>query len=91
MYSPVIERVLIVDAANDCYAGWKVFQMLEAIRRNMPGVEVPIEEKPQYKRIPEGPSKKLKNDLTRAVYEGRKCVKILKELEVILLERIDGL
>ena len=90
MYIPSLETVIIVDAANDCYAGWKVFQMLEAIRLNTPGVEVPVEEKPQYRRILEGPSKKLRNNLNRAVYEGRKCVKILKELEVILLERIDG-
>ena len=84
-------KELITDAANDCYAGWKVFQILEAIRLNTPGVEVPIEERPQYKRVLDGASKKLRNHLNRAVYEGRKCVKLLKELEVIFLERIDGL
>lgn len=91
MYSSVVKLVLIVDAANDCYAGWKVFQMLEAIRLNTPGVEVPIEEMPQYKGILEGSSKKLKNYLNRVVYEGRKCEKTLKELEVILLKKIGGL
>jgi hypothetical protein len=65
--------------------------MLEAIRRNTPGVEVPIEEMPQYKGMLEGPSKKLKNYLNRVVYEGRQCEKTLKELEIILLEKIDGL
>lgn len=80
MYWPVVKRVLTIDAANDCYAGWKVFQMLEAIRLNTPGVDIPIEEKPQYQRILEGPSKKLKNELNRAAFEGRKCVGILKDL-----------
>lgn len=91
MFSPVIKFVLIVDAANDCYAGWKVFQMLEAIRLNIPGVEVPIEEMPQYEGMVEGPSKKLKNYLNRVVYEGRKCEKTLNELEIILSEKIDRL
>jgi hypothetical protein len=32
-----------VDASNDCYSGWKVFQVLEAIRMNLPGYQIPIE------------------------------------------------
>jgi hypothetical protein len=33
----------MVDAANDCYSAWKVFQMLEAIRQKQEDLEVPIE------------------------------------------------
>jgi hypothetical protein len=35
----IVNRVL--DAANDCYATWKIFQMLEALRRLTPGLEIP--------------------------------------------------
>ena len=40
MYLQSLEKVVIVDAANDCYATWKVFQMLEAFRL-VEGVEMP--------------------------------------------------
>jgi hypothetical protein len=33
--------VVTVDAANDCYATWKVFQALEALRRETPSIEMP--------------------------------------------------
>lgn len=49
MYSPLkMELWVTVDAANDCYSSWKVFQMLEAIRQQLDGVEVPIELESEY-------------------------------------------
>ena len=41
MYLYRFMEFVTVDAANDCYAAWKVFQMLEAFRV-VEGVEMPV-------------------------------------------------
>ena len=51
MYVPLPDSgdiCVTVDAANDCYSSWKVFQMLEAIRQKQDGVEIPIEQESVY-------------------------------------------
>lgn len=34
-------QAVTVDAANDCYATWKVFQVLETLRQETPSIEMP--------------------------------------------------
>jgi len=70
-----------VDAANDCYAAWKVFQMLEAFRV-VEGCEMPalidygesVEKKNRKRRV------KLLESMRILRSEGGRCLALLNEL-----------
>lgn len=79
---------LIVDAGNDCYAGWKVFQVLEAIRRNTPGVKVPIEPYDSYIKIRKRKPIELLVRLRFAWKEGLKCVALLKSYDDMITGKV---
>ena len=70
-----------VDAANDCYAAWKVFQMLEAFRV-VEGVEMPalidyrdsVGKKNRKRRV------KLLESMRIVRSEGGRCLALLNDL-----------
>ena len=91
-----VQRV-IVDAANDCYAAWKIFQKLETLRSILPGVELPPlidywEETVKKNRKRAVIMIKVLRDRLRSLQKkGRAASTILRELCDIVDMRIEGL
>lgn len=70
-----------VDAANDCYAAWKVFQMLEALRL-VAGVEMPalIDYRDSVRKKNRKRRAKLLESMRIIRSEGGRCLAMLNEL-----------
>jgi hypothetical protein len=77
------------DAANDCYAGWKVFQILEAFRV-VEGYEMPmlidygdeVDKKNRKRRV------RLLESMRNVRAEGGRCLALLNELISIKRTRL---
>ena len=94
MYVPVseTERELIgvVDAANDCYAGWKVFQMLEKFR--MEGqLEMPqlIDYRDEVEKKNQKTRRRLLDAMRCLKAEGGRSMAIFNDLISIRRTRLD--
>ena len=76
-----IERVDGVDAANDCYAAWKVFQMLEAFII-VKGVEMPalIDYRDSVWAKNRKRRRKLLESMRIMRTEGGRCLAMLNDL-----------
>jgi hypothetical protein len=80
--------MLTVDAANDCYACWKIYEALSGLQNNSPGLEIPqlIDYKEVWRRrieLLESRRSKLLTSLGRRVIrDGRE---IQYQIEMLLL------
>jgi len=93
----VFNSLLISDAANDCYAAWKVFQSIEAMRFATPDAKMPDlidyrnELELKMKEQTRKSRTRLLNHLGAVAREGRRCVRLLEELDVLVTRRIEQL
>lgn len=65
--------------------------MLEAIRQNTPGVQVPIEPYNSYMKVRKRNPLELLNRLRSAFKETRKCMGLLRQYDEMIVKRMKWL
>jgi hypothetical protein len=89
---------LIVDAANDCYASWKIFQVLDIMRHcsSDPTLEIPspVDYQEFWDEKVKDDLKKKKRTLVKLgrqlVNEGAICISYIEEIDKLISVRMES-